>query len=209
MNAYNIVKKDLRKTIITAMNLNIIVNPQKYTENGITLSSQYSFFRSQEEYLSEYAHSYEENKYLCALTDGSYFQVNYEFEKKSKNKVYIKKLNLCYLPAIHNHKMIHSYVRLDFEPESDNSFFHSQAHLHLGFDNDIRIPVDEVLLFSEFFEMILFFFYNDKLRLWNSCLNIGHTVSKNEGRFTKQGVLPTELVNYFFFHQKNHLPHQI
>ena len=185
MNAYNIINSDLRKT-------NLIVNPQECTDNGIIISSQNTFFRNQNEYLKEYSHAYEERKYLCALNDGSYFQIHYEFEKRSKHKVYINKMNLCFLPAVKNQIMIHNYVRLDFEANAKNSFFHSQAHMHVGFDNGLRIPIDEILLFSDFFEMILFFYYPDLLPSWNSNLEIGHTIIKEEGKMSKHRILPQE-----------------
>lgn len=202
MNAYNMIRTDLRKTIINALKLKIIVNPQECTDNEIMISSQNTFFRNQFEYLQEYAHSYEKRKYLCALNDGSFFQIHYEFEKRNKHNIYVKKMNLCYLPAVQNQTIAHNYIRLDFEANAKNSFFHSQAHMHIGFDDGLRIPVDEIPLFSDFFEMILFFYYPELLPSWNSNLTIGHTIIKEEGRISKCRILPLELDDYFHFHQK-------
>ncbi len=54
---------------------------------------------------------------------------------------------------------------MDFNNSSANSFFHAYAHLHIGFRNSIRIPVDEVFLFSEFLAFILYLFYLEQFSL--------------------------------------------
>lgn len=202
MNAFREISNDLRKTIVKGLQHKIIVNPNFLSESFPSISSKYTFFRDEDEYKEEYVRTYEKNEYLFAMNDGSFFQINYEFNKKSNNKVYVSKMNLCFLPNIIDGKLIHSYIRLDFDPEN-NSFFHPQAHLHIGFDSDIRIPVNDIILFSDFFEFIIYLFYNDELSLWNEELEIGHTVTKSLDGLSEYDILPKELENYFYFHQKS------
>lgn len=202
MNAFREISDDLRKTIVKGLQHKIIVNPNPPSETPSSISSRYTFFRNEEEYKSEYVRAYEKNEYLFAMNDGSFFQINYEFNKKSKNKVYFSKMNLCFLPNIIDDKLTHSYIRLDFDP-GNNSFFHSQAHLHIGFESDIRLPVNDIILFSDFFEFIIYLFYNEALPVWNEKLKIGHTISKGLDRLSEYDILPKELENYFYLHLKS------
>ena len=202
MNAFKEISDDLRKTIVKGLKHKIILNPILPSETPSSISSKSTFFRDEDEYKTEYVRAYERNEYLFAMNDGSFFQINYEFNKKSKNKVYVSKMNLCFLPNVIDDKLAHSYIRLDFDPESKNSFFHSQAHLHIGFDSDIRIPVNNIIFFSDFFEFIIYLFYNENLHLWNEKLEIGHTVSKALDGLSEYDILPKELEKYFYLHQK-------
>lgn len=204
MNAKVEIMDDIKRTISKGLDLKILMNPRLPSIEGTVISSRYTFFNDEEDYCSRYHQAYEEEEYLFAMDDGSYFQINYEFDIKSKYKSFIKKQNLCFLPGIspETGKPIHCYLRLDYDSEEANSFFHPQAHLHIGLGNDLRIPVDNVLKLSDFFELVLYLYYGDYLSKWNNQLKIGHSITVvNEG-LSKYQILADELKSFFYFHQK-------
>ncbi len=204
MNAYKEVKQDIKRTISIGLSNGILVNPKDPKATDISITSKHSFIDKCDNYSESYQHDYELGNYLFAMNDGSYFQIHYDFINKSKNTSYIKQSSLCFLPGLNQEtgQPIHSYLRLDYDSEGKNSFFHPQAHLHVGIGNDLRIPVDNILLFSDFFEFVLYLFYHDYLKKWNKKLIIGHTLTLGEEGLTKYKVLADELTSYFFLHQK-------
>ena len=204
MDAHKIVSEDLQACIRKAMKLGILTNPRtsgEFYSNRKAISSKYTRFTDEANYLENYFRKYEQGEYLVALNDGAFFQVNYEFQLQGKKAVYLEKMNLCYLPPVNESgELSNEYIRIDFSNSSDNSFFHAYAHVHIGFRNSIRIPIDEVMLFSEFLGLILYLFYPDQFVLLNSSIyRVGNTKDKLKlGKLTKEKVLTQELEQYFY-----------
>lgn len=204
MNAKTEIMEDIKGTINKGLKLKILMNPRLPSIEETVISSRYTFFNDEEDYCLRYHEAYEEEKYLFAMDDGSYFQINYEFDIKSKYKSFVKKQNLCFLPGISpkTGKPIHCYLRLDYDSGEANSFFHPQAHLHIGLGNDLRIPVDNILKLSDFFELVLYLYYGEYLSKWNNKLKIGHSISVVNDGLSKYQILADELKSFFYFHQK-------
>lgn len=202
MNAYKLVKDDLKHFISKGLELDIIANPNViYKENKI--GTEHSFFANELECIKNRHKEYECRKYFCTLLkDDSYFQINYEFIIKSKNKSYLKKMNLCYIPGLDNNEnLINEYIRLDYDSETTNSFFHPLVHIHIGFKRNFRLPFNDVMLFSEFCEFVLYLYYPDdfkKLNLNNLALSNTYNLS-SYGRLTENITLSRELKKYKYF----------
>ena len=112
---------------------------------------------------------------------------------------------ICYLPPVsENGELRNEYIRIDYNNSPSNSFFHAYAHVHIGFRNSIRIPIDEVMLFSEFLNMILYLFYPEQFQLLCSEKHrIGNTKDKSQsGKLTKDKVLTKELEQFFYWKTK-------
>ena len=202
MDAFVIVKDDLDKVVRKALSLRIIQNPKisgEFFNNNTVISSKYSFFDDEEDYRANAAKKYEAGEYLFAMMDGAFLQINYEFTRRSKRRCFLSKMNLCYLPPVVGGLLLKDYIRIDFN-EEDSSFFHSNAHLHVGFLNEIRIPLDDVLLFSKFFNLILYCFYPEDFKTFNDgILSISHSFNNNSTtRLTQNVVLSDELKSFLY-----------
>ena len=204
MDAKTVILNDIKRTINKGLKLKILMNPRLPSTERTVISSKYTFFTDEADYCSRYHQAYEEEKYLFAMDDGSYFQINYEFDIKSKYNSFVKKQNLCFLPGISSKtgKPIHCYLRLDYDSGETNSFFHPQAHLHIGLGNDLRIPVNNILKLSDFFELVLYLYYSEYLSKWNDKLKIGHSISVADDGLSRYQILADELKSFFYFHQK-------
>lgn len=204
MDAHKIVSDDIQVCIRKALKAGILTNPRTSGElynNRKTISSKHSRFIDEADYLENYFRKYENGEFLVALTDGAFFQINYEFQLQGKKNTYLEKMNLCYLPPVtEGGELKNEYIRIDFNNTSDNSFFHAYAHVHIGFRNSIRIPIDEVMLFSEFLNLILYLFYPKHFQLLCSDTHkTSNTKNKTQiGRLTKEKVLTQELEQYFY-----------
>lgn len=203
MDAHKIVVTDMQESISRALRLRILSNPRihgDFYKNPTCISSKYTRFANQEDYLQNYHHKYEQGEYLATLQDGAFLQIHYEFERSGKRHAYLKKMNLCYLPAVDDNSMKNEYIRVDFDNTNQNSFFHPIAHVHIGFTNSIRLPMDEVFLFSEFLRWILYLYYPEDFRTYvDSSIRTSNTVDKSsEGKITKNKVLSTELEAYYY-----------
>lgn len=111
-------------------------------------------------------------------------------------------MNLCYLPPVtETGEIKNEYIRIDYNNSSDNSFFHAYAHVHIGFRNAVRIPIDEVLLFSEFLKLILYLFYPDYFKSF--CSETHKTTNTQDksvfGKLTKDKILTKELERFFYW----------
>ena len=201
MDAYNAIKQDITSFIRTWIKTGIIVNPQvggDFFSNKDVISSKYSFFRDEEDYISNFAESYENGRYLCALSDGSFFQINYLFEHHSKRKQYISKASLSYLPCVTDGAYANDYIRMDYDAESQN-YFHPAAHLHVGFKGNFRLAADELLCFSEFFKFMMYLYYPDIYLKLEKKEDIKHTPMEEEGKYTKNIPISKELKEFVYF----------
>jgi len=204
MNAKKEILEDISTTISKGLSKGIIMNPRKPMDEGNKITCRHTRFTNEEDYCARCSEEYEDNNYLFTMEDGSYFQANFEFKIRSSKTSFLTKQTLCFLPSISEttHKPIHCYLRLDYDSEVCNSFFHSQAHLHVGLGNDLRIPVDNILKLSDFLEFVLYLFYEDKLQLWRPELKTEHTISDSSTSLTQTQILANELKAYFYLHQK-------
>ena len=203
MDAHKIVAEDMQRSINKALRLRILSNLKTggdFYKNPACISSKHTMFADQDDYLQNYHHKYEQGEYLAAFQDGAFLQVNYEFEHTRKRHAYLKKMNLCYLPAVESDYIKNEYIRIDYDATVKSSFFHPVAHVHIGFTNSIRLPIDEVFLFSEFLQWILYLYYPEEFETYNGgALKTSNTFDKEPyGKITKEKVLSTELAAYYY-----------
>ena len=201
MDAYSIIKNDINSFIRTWLKTGIIVNPQTgsdFFSSPTCIKSKHEFFQNEKEFVSNFAKTYESNKYFCALSDGSCFQISYSFEKKSKSKIYLSNASLCYLPCVTEGEFKNDYVRFDYDTCNPN-FFHPSAHLHIGFKGKVRLPTNEVMLFSEFFKLIMYLYYPDWFLTINRVEKVKNTMDNTkEGKLTKFLPISKELQKFIF-----------
>ena len=206
MDAQEIVKNDINTFIRKSLMKGVLVNPRipgDFANNRSIITSKYSFFTDEEDYIENYYKKYENGEYFVAFPDGAFIQLNYEFRVSGKRSSYLEKMNLCYLPSVNNGKKNNEYIRVDYSNSEDNNFFHPYAHLHIGFNNTIRIPLNEVLLFSEFIKLILYLFYpDDFIKLFDD-VKTTNTIDKSDyGKLSKDKVLTNELKSFLFLDVK-------
>lgn len=205
MDARKMVEDDIQSCVRKALKLGILSNPRmsgNFFKDRTTISSKYTRFTDETSYLESYFRKYEQGEYFATLSDGAFLQINYEFEVKNKKTSYLSKMNLCYLPPVTDTGEIkNEYIRIDYSNSPDNSFFHAYAHVHIGFRNAIRIPIDEVLLFSEFLKIILYHFYPEQFKIFcGDTYKTTNTKNKTKsGKLTKDKVLSDELEKYCYY----------
>ena len=202
MNARKKVEEDIKYSINTTLQKGILVNPRisgKFYNDNKKITSRYTLFSDEQDYIERSPKKYEDGEYLAAFPDGGFLQINYEFNYKSKNVSFLTKMNLCYLPPVKDDKILNEYIRIDYTNSKDNSFFHPCAHLHIGFRNSLRLPLEEVTLFSEFMRIILHLFYPKYfVEIFKNQYRTTHTQIKAIGKLTQVAVLTQELaVNYY------------
>lgn len=204
MDAHKEIANDIREYLSKGIRLGILLNPRTpegfYTNNR-SISSKYSFFSDEKDYLSNYHLKYEQNEYFVAFEDGAFLQINYEFELKRKREIFIKKINLCYLPPVDELGIIkNEYIRFDYDNSTDNSFFHSFAHMHIGFSKSFRMPIEEVFYFSEFLAFILYLFYPEQFSLMfgKKYITTNTLQESGYGKLTQSMVLTKELEQFFY-----------
>ena len=205
MDAFNEIKQDLNSFVRTWTKTGIIINPQiggDFFSNEESISSKYSFFKDEDEYISNFAKAYENGQYLCALPDGSFFQIKYGFVRKTKNKRYIVKANLAYLPSVNDGVFNNEYVRIDYDIDSQN-FFHPAAHLHVGFKGNFRLASNELLCFSEFFKFIMYLYYPETYLKLVGKESIKNSLYENEGKYTKNVPISKELNDFVHIRMSN------
>ncbi len=205
MDAFNEIKHDLTSFVRTWTKTGIIVNPQiggDFFSDEERISSKYSFFKDEEEYILNFAKTYESGQYLCALPDGSFFQIKYGFVRKTKNKRYVVKANLAYLPSVNDGIYNNEYIRLDYDIDSQ-SFFHPVAHLHVGFKGCFRLASNELLCFSEFFKFIMYLYYPEVYLRLEGKENIRSSLYDGEGKYTKTIPISRELDNFVHITMNN------
>lgn len=205
MDARKRVEEDMQTCMRKALKLGILSNPRMsgdFFKDHKKISSKYTYFSDETDYLENYSKRYEQGEFFATLDDGAFLQVNYEFHIQSKNISYLEKMNLCYLPPVTEYgELRNEYIRIDYDNSSNNSFFHAHAHIHIGFRNTIRIPIDEVLLFSEFLAMILYFFYPNQFESFcGSTYKTSNTKDMSQhGKLTKGKILTKELEKFFYW----------
>jgi len=170
MNAYQEIKSDISKLITNGLKLGLIVNPRASDRifHGNRISSGYTFFDDEKEYIEKRRESYEKDLFLFALKDGAILQLNYEFDINKKVST-ISKINIAYLPALDDSDkpLSSNYIRVDYDPgNKSNSIFHESTHAHIGFYSTPRIALSKIVRPSEFFELILFLFYPGDFTIW-------------------------------------------
>lgn len=89
-------------------------------------------------------------------------------------------------------------VRYDYNIELYEEIIHSAAHLHIGYEENIRIPIKKRMKPLLFTKMIIEFFYYEK---WKNCIKNG-----NNSVLYKTGDLE-ELEAYYFSKQDEKVPY--
>lgn len=147
----NKVKQDIKKLIVNLQKKHLIVNARFAdricTENQISTGTR--FIKQPEEYEDERIKAYDNDEYLFALDNGAFFQVNYTCSPTE-----IISANLSYWPEISNQE----YIRYDYAKTLNSDFYHCISHIHIGIKNELRIPINKILLTSDFVLIILFLY---------------------------------------------------
>ena len=199
MDVYNCIKQDINSFVRTWTKTGIIVNPQvggDFFSFQDKIVSKHCMFENEEEFIQKFTETYEAGQYFCALEDGSYFQISYNFERKKKNKKVVK-ASLSYLPCVVDGVYRNDYVRLDYDA-SNQSFFHPASHLHVGFRGNIRIATDELLLFSEFFKFIMYLYYPKIYLQLEHKEKVSHSRVEDEGKLTQYMPISKELMKFAY-----------
>lgn len=161
MSLYSEQYSLIRKFLIEHTNSGIFANmklPPNNESSHIFESGCY-MFNDYEDYISNFVKAYDSGKYLVLLTDGSFFQFNFETIGKGKKEKF-KRLTIAYCPHVDDGKWKNDYIRFDYVNE-DGSFFHNDAHLHIGLDSSMRFPVDKILDFKEFCSLVFYLYYEE------------------------------------------------
>lgn len=141
-----------------------------------------------ENYAKTFIVGLEMDDYDFLMNDGSYFQ--FSFDKCEKDYVlrmafYPTINNISYDDFLHEFlesdidecggEFIEDYqqylteqeikfvtpIRYDYNTKIYKPLVHSSAHVHFGYEEDIRVPTDNVLFPSAFVKLILQYFYYD------------------------------------------------
>lgn len=210
MDARKEIEADIRACVTKGLQLGVLINPRipgDFYSSRAHITSKYSYFSDEADYLKNAHLKYEQSEYFVALEDGAFLQLNYEFEINRRRESFLTKMNLCYLPPVTDLGEIkNEYIRMDYNRSaSDNSFFHAFAHLHIGFKNSIRIPIDEVLFFSEFLAFILYLFYPEQFSLLfgSKYATTNTRQASGYGKLTKDIVLSKELERFIYLKTQN------
>jgi len=200
--SFQIVKNDINSFISFGMKTAIVFNPKiggDFFGNPATISSRHFDVASEDDYLKEHGNIHDNSCFLFELSDGASIQIFYEFKKKYRKKMYLSKMNLAYLPPVDEDtgKIRNEYIRADYDSEVNNSFFHPDVHLHIGFSNSIRIPLNHLFTLSDFCHLIFYLFYNDHyLKMVEKTSAISHTFSSGEKDVLSNcHVISTELLD--------------
>lgn len=93
------------------------------------------------------------------------------------------------------------YFRFDYEKDLYKKIIHPIAHLHIGFDNEIRIPLDKILTPEAFVDFVMKYAYKE---LWQEA------VKKNTDFAERIKILSSqceELAKQFFTVEEREILH--
>lgn len=163
------------------------------SKNPLSFTSGQSMFNDYFDYTERMVSEYEAGKFLVNLIDGSFFQLSITFTGKRSQR--IEKISIAYLPKIENQKWINDYIRYDYTSEG-SSFFHSDSHIHIGLESDLRIPVNKLLDFEEFCSIVFFLYYPDFfIKIYNN----GEVI---KSKFDTETFLSHKLNHFIYFEAK-------
>ncbi len=150
--------------------INIVNN--NYHEKELSIGTK-SEKVTPERYVESFNRMEKEQTYTLTLIDDSMLCFYYEFNEKGQ----IVKHELSFLPSYRIEdgsgeyydevppfelfKKIRNYVRVDFDEVGYKEYIHSRIHAHFGTEksNEIRIPVEHVVLPYEFLFFVLKYIY--------------------------------------------------
>lgn len=72
------------------------------------------------------------------------------------------------------------FLRVDYDPENHTECFHSKSHLTISNSDSCRIPIKNLVPFSEFMRFVLFHFYGYQLKLSSSLSTYDETITELE-----------------------------
>lgn len=77
------------------------------------------------------------------------------------------------LDTVSSFKMNSNYLRIDYNNDSENytKIVHTRGHIHIGFDNKFRLPINRIPLLSEFMDFIFFLYYTEKWKTLHANCN--------------------------------------
>lgn len=158
----------------------------------IKFSEEFRKAAQKQNYNEAYIKGMESDDYDYLLKDGSFFQFSYDIYEKdftirlafypSINDISyddflaeymgsgIEECGAIFLDdyqqfiAEQESKNV-SPIRYDYNSKIYKKFIHSASHLHFGNEEDIRVPLDKILLPSAFIKIVLQYFYYD---LWKN-----------------------------------------
>lgn len=87
MDARKMVEDDIQANVRKAMKLGILSNPRmsgEFFKNRQAITSKYTRFADEHDYLENYYKKYEQSEFLAAFQDGGFLQINYEFDLPNK-----------------------------------------------------------------------------------------------------------------------------
>ena len=100
------------------------------------------------DYENEYTWIVNNLQFSLSMDDIGLFQFYYGTEKDE-----LVKANIAFLP---NPDISHQYIRFDFAPSDDKTFFHPKIHFHFGYpSNSMRITVEKVPYPSSFLQFVI------------------------------------------------------
>ena len=123
MDARKIVEEDIKTCIRKAMKLGILSNPRmsgNFFDDRRTISSKYTRFVGEADYLENYSKKYEQGDFFATLEDGAFFQINYEFDVPSSAKVIFASEDLA------------KWHTMDIPKE--NSYYHKDGSFVIALD---------------------------------------------------------------------------
>lgn len=200
MDAYKIIKEDIQSFIRTWLKSGLICNTKlsgEFFSDPLEIKSYVSYYDAKKDYDELFYDDFEKERYLLSLDDGSFFQVAYTFSK-IKKKTFLKKAILCFFPNNLNGEQEHSYLRLDYDSQGNNGFFHPVTHLHIGLRSDIRIPTDDIPLFSEFFKFVMYLYYKETFLKLFQIQSVSNTEVKQCGRLTSSMPISNEVKQFVY-----------
>ena len=151
--------------------------------------------------LNSYTDTFDQMIYNCEYTillqDDSMIVMNYQFDKSDN----IIGHSLSFLPNFRNDlfadrdqedeikenqmlSRIGNYIRIDFDEQGREEYYHSLIHMHIGTSKDnLRIPVEHFVLPFEFLFFILKYIYrlpDEKLKALECSMQRDSALTENE-----------------------------
>lgn len=168
-----------------------VFNDYIKTQNSIGICSEKIRYSN---YIDIYNKMNDENTYCIQMIDGSLICMYYKFDSE-KNLIYH---NLSFIPnyladicldeddvlgeefeysenieikVADLNRRINNYIRIDFDDEGREEYYHALVHVHVGvFKDSIRLPINHFVTPFEFLHFILKYIYREPDTLLNGLL---------------------------------------
>ena len=151
-------------------------------------SSEFRSSAQKDNYINSFIVGLEMDDYDFLLNDGSYFQFSFDKDENDfalRMAFYPTINDISYPDFLHEFleldinecgsEFIEDYqqylseqeikfitsMRYDYNTKISKPLVHSSSHVHFGFEENIRIPMDKILFPSAFVKLVLQYFYYD------------------------------------------------